>query len=85
MPTEERGSLAMADEKDRTDAGRAAEASFLKGATDGRCPVCGELAEARDSDEGPAFDHWFERYYECDCGATFTEQFDMVPKAVFAD
>ena len=55
---------------------------FMAGKQDGVCPNCGAYAEAIDSDEGPGYGHWFERYYECECGCKFTEHFDMVPTAI---
>lgn len=55
---------------------------FMNGEQDGVCPECGNIAEVTDSDEGPGNDHWFERYYVCACGCTFTEGFRMQPVAI---
>lgn len=60
-------------------------ALFIAGKQDGVCPMCGAFAEAYDSDEGPGYNHFLERYYTCECGCEFTEKFDCVPISLTID
>lgn len=73
----------MSDTKMRKDVMN----SFMTGFQEGVCPLCGnDDTEALDSDEGSTTNHWFERYYTCNgCGGAFTEQYKMVPTAMFAN
>lgn len=59
---------------------------FMQGKYDGKCPSCGEWADAYDSDEGCSLNHFLERYWVCPfCGCEFTEKFNCTPVSIEID
>lgn len=71
------------DELNKEHANGEVVQGFLRGEHEGTCPKCGGQAEAVDSDEGPTGNHWMQRYWSCECGAYFTEQYRCVPDAIW--